>query len=56
MSMNDMFENVLPAPCRQEIIDVSKIDVIFDKLVQFDKLNYIMTASSRSSDVPPGIV
>jgi len=56
MAMNDMFENVLPAPCRQEIIDVSKIETTFDKLVQYDKLNYIMAASSRSSDVPPGIV
>lgn len=26
MSSFDMFENVLPAPCIQKIIDVSKID------------------------------
>ena len=56
MSMNDMFENVIPAPCRQEIIDVSKIETTFDKLVHYDQLNYIMTASSKSTDVPPGIV
>lgn len=26
MSSSDMFENVLPAPCRSFIIDISKID------------------------------
>jgi hypothetical protein len=46
MSPFHMFENVLPAPCTQDMIDVSKIDETFDKFVEYDKKNYIMTASS----------
>lgn len=52
-----MFENVLPAPCTVNIIDISKIDEAFDKLIEYDKKKYIMTASTiKGVQIPPGIV
>lgn len=55
-----MFENVLPSPCSMVIIDISKIDEFFDKLIDFDKKNYIMTTSSSANgngdEVVDGIV
>ena len=57
MSSSDMFENVIPAPCRDFIIDVSRIDYFYDKFVEFDKKNYIITATTPgNTKVPPGIV
>ena len=47
---NHMFENVLPSPCRMVIMDISKIDQIYDELIDFDKKNYIMTTSSTVSE------
>lgn len=49
-----MFENVLPSPSRMVIIDVSKIDQYFDKLMSYDKNNYVMVTSSTKP--APGIV
>ncbi len=54
MSPSDMFENVLPSPSRMVIIDVSKIDQYFDKLMSYDKNNYVMVTSSTKP--APGIV
>lgn len=53
-----MFENVLPSPCRMVIIDISKIDQVFDQLIDYDKKNYIMTTSSTGNEeeVVDGIV
>ena len=57
MASDSMFENVIPAPCRNIIIDVSKIDELYDKLLDFDKKNYIMTTSTPgNTDVPAGLV
>jgi len=36
------------------MIDISKIDESFDKLIVYDKNNYVMVASSTNS--APGIV